>query len=198
MFTLSRQGAAFTTAAGFPEMMFLPPAVTGTVEGDPVEEVILLRDEMANMAWGVERIVESRTGTAIDRRDAYQAAHGAPQQAVAAQAGSSRISYRLATEVPDYWIPLVPVSESPNGAIRLRRGMVPRPDSLPAVALGRLLTPGSPLALHDEEVPRAGARVTRSWQYARWLNGSTHLWVGRRKGQGRGEGSSGLRFDAVE
>jgi hypothetical protein len=27
------------------------------------------------------------------------------------------------------------------------------------------------------------------------VDGNTHLWRGRRKGPGRGEGSSGLRFD---
>jgi phosphoribosylformylglycinamidine (FGAM) synthase-like amidotransferase family enzyme len=42
------------------------------------------------------------------------------------------------------------------------------------------------------------ARVTRSFQYARWVDGSTHVWMGRRKQPGRGEGSSGLRFDTLE
>jgi hypothetical protein len=40
--------------------------------------------------------------------------------------------------------------------------------------------------------------VTRSYRYARWTDGSTHLWVSRRKQPGRGEGSSGLRFDWLE
>jgi hypothetical protein len=61
-----------------------------------------------------------------------------------------------------------------------------------------LLQPGKSLALYDEEVPREGARVTRAFQYARWIGGSTHLWVGAHKLPGRGEGSSGLRFDTVE
>ena len=65
-------------------------------------------------------------------------------------------------------------------------------------ALGRVLEPGTPLSLFEEEVPRAGARVTRAHQYARWSDGTTHLWVGRRKGPGRGEGWSGLRFDVIE
>jgi hypothetical protein len=52
--------------------------------------------------------------------------------------------------------------------------------------------------MHDEEVPREGARVTRAYQYARWVDGSTHLWSGRRKQPGRGEGSSGLQFDILE
>ncbi|HEV2773079.1 MAG TPA: hypothetical protein VGV57_09700 [Thermoleophilaceae bacterium] len=52
-------------------------------------------------------------------------------------------------------------------------------------------------ALYDE-VPRTGARVTRLWQQGRAANGATHLWLGRRRDLGRGEGSSGLRFDAVD
>ena len=63
---------------------------------------------------------------------------------------------------------------------------------------GRVLEPNRELLLFDEEVPREGARVTRTYQYARWIDGSTHLWIGRRKGPGRGEGSSGLEFDVAE
>jgi hypothetical protein len=49
----------------------------------------------------------------------------------------------------------------------------------------------------EEEVPRAGAVVTRSFQRTRWHGGATCLWLGRRKENGRGEGSSGLRFDQI-
>ena len=53
----------------------------------------------------------------------------------------------------------------------------------PVHALGRILNsdPGQALALYEEEVPREGIRVTRSYQYTRWFDGSTHLWIGRRK-----------------
>jgi hypothetical protein len=77
----------------------------------------------------------------------------------------------------------------------------PRPDGSlePILPLGRILEPETtPLRIHDEEVPRDGANVRRAWQLARDPSGRTHLWLGRRKGSGRGEGSSGLRFDAVE
>ena len=43
-----------------------------------------------------------------------------------------------------------------------------------------------------------GARVTRAYQLARWMDGSTFLWLGRRKVVGRGEGSSGLRYDVMD
>lgn len=52
--------------------------------------------------------------------------------------------------------------------------------------------------IHEEEIPRAGAIVRRNWQYTRWTDGTPYLWIGRRKTTGRGEGSSGLQFDALE
>ena len=37
------------------------------MESKPIEEVLFLRDEMANMAWGVERIVESAAEKPLNR-----------------------------------------------------------------------------------------------------------------------------------
>ena len=65
-------------------------------------------------------------------------------------------------------------------------------------ALGRLLDPRAPLDVHEEEVPRAGRRVTRTSRYTRWVDGSTHVWIGRRTSTGCGEAWSGLRFDLLE
>jgi hypothetical protein len=58
--------------------------------------------------------------------------------------------------------------------------------------------PGAPYFIHEEEVPRAGAVVTRAFQRVRNADGRTHLWLARRKRAGRGEGSSGLKFDQIE
>ena len=63
--------------------------------------------------------------------------------------------------------------------------------------LGRILTPGRRLVFPDETVSRAGERVTRHFQHTRWIDGGSLLWMGRRRRSGRGEGSSGLRFDSV-
>jgi hypothetical protein len=49
-----------------------------------------------------------------------------------------------------------------------------------------------------EEVSRAGVSVSRVVRRARWIDGSTHPWIARRKQAGRGEGSSDLRFDVVQ
>ena len=58
-------------------------------------------------------------------------------------------------------------------------------------------TPG-PYFLFEEEVPRAGIRVTRTYQRTRWRNGRTMVWLGVKKETGRGEGSSGLAFDQID
>ena len=53
-------------------------------------------------------------------------------------------------------------------------------------------------SIFEEEIPREGIRVTRNYQLTRWQDGSTHLWIGRRKVVGSGEGSSGLQFDMAK
>jgi hypothetical protein len=189
---------AFALAGGgtFESRLFLPPALGPSLSSAPVEEVWLLRDEMANLAWGVERIVETPAGVRLDRRDAYHALREASPPATSS--AEAPLVYRLAAEVPDYWIPLVPVPQPAGQGIRLQRGGLARAGSAgPAQAHGRILGVAGPLLLYDEEVPRSGARVTAAYQYARWIDGSSHLWRGRRKEVGRGEGSSGLRYDTV-
>jgi hypothetical protein len=196
MFNLSPDGAAATP----PPHLFLPPALAASLESAPVEEVLFLRDEMANTAWGVERVVENLLGRPVSRYENYQESRRARAQAVAQMSAQeiTALAYRLGSEVPDYWIPLLPVQVAPR-SYRLRRGAVLDADSREAIKpLGRILEPQRALTVNEEEVPRAGIRVTRAYQYARWIDGSAHLWVGRRKRPGRGEGSSGLRFDTVE
>ena len=65
-------------------------------------------------------------------------------------------------------------------------------------ALGAVLTEqAAPYYIAEEEIPRAGTTVGRSFQRARWLNGTTYLWIGRDRAAGKGEGWSNLRFDRI-
>ena len=104
--------------------------------------------------------------------------------------------------MPPHWLPLVPVRVDPaKPDVVLRRGRVLiDADGVPVTpaALGRVLDAGQPLDVREEEVPRSGVHVTRHHQLARWIDGTTHHWIGRRKRPGRGEAWSGLRFDVVE
>jgi hypothetical protein len=179
------------------ELLVLAPATATSLQGEPVEEVLLLRDEIANLAWGVERVVESATGGRLDRTASPRAAPVAPTTG-----DGDGLRYRLSTPVPANWVPLVPVRVDPAKTdVRLRRGRVLLDrDGTPTTppALGRILDASESLDLYEEEVPRAGTRITRAYQYARWSDGTAHVWVGRRKQPGRGEGWSGLRFDVIE
>ncbi|MCS6319857.1 MAG: hypothetical protein H8K05_19235 [Nitrospira sp.] len=182
------------------KLFFLPPVLGPMLESRPVEDLSLLRDEMANVAWAVERVVESAAGRPLDRHEAYQETLAAQQAPPDAGSEGDPLIYRLGTTVPDYWIPLLPVKD--GNALRLKRGALPAfgEGGIQGVQRpkGRLLGPHRELLLYEVEVPREGARVTRTYQYARWIDGSTHLWIGRRKGPDRGEGSSGLQFDVAE
>jgi hypothetical protein len=187
-----------TSAAPKPNLFFLSPSVLKSLESRPIEEVLFLRDEMANMAWGVERIIESASEQPLNRFEQQRASSTLATK----QAGDDTLVYRLETEVPDNWVPLLPV-KNPQG-MRLVRGKVPRRNGKTefVTAQGRILNPEAPapksLRIFEEEIPREGVRVTRHYQFARWHDGSTHLWLGRRKIVGSGEGSSGLRFDSLE
>jgi hypothetical protein len=189
------QRAAAAPLAPRTNLFFLAPAVAKTLEGRPVEEVLLLRDEIANMAWAVERAVPGRLEQRVDL-DAY-VAPGEETTPPPLEA----LRYRLATDVPANWVPLLPQRDAETKGLRLVRAAMLTADGTNQlrVARGTLLNPpGAGLALFDEEVPRAGARVTRSAQHVRWFDGSSVLWMGLRNGAGKGEGESGLRFDSAE
>ena len=177
-----------------PNLFFLPPSLVKSLDSRPIEEVLFLRDEMANMAWGVERIIESASEQQLNRFE--QRRNGAVTEPPSA---TGKAVYKLATEVPDYWVPLVPVKR-PTG-LRLERGKLLKLDGKEEFveAQGAILEGGATnrLDIFEEELPREGVRVTRSYQFARWHDGSSHVWIGRRKRVGSGEGSSGLRFDSL-
>lgn len=169
--------------------LFLPPTLGTSLHGPNLEEVLLLRDEMANMAWAVERVVEGPLGQAFNRTEAFFRSREsqAPLSGFASEENRPPLIYRLESEVPQHWISLQPDRIGNSPAIWLKPY---------GKAQGRILAEKKPI--HEEEVPREGAYVTRSFQYTRWIDGKTYLWIGRRKGAGRGEGSSGLQFDRLE
>jgi hypothetical protein len=67
-----------------------------------------------------------------------------------------------------------------------------------ATDVGTLSETWGPYYIHEEEIPRSGTVVTRTWQRTRSENGAVVTWLGRRKSNGRGEGNSGLAFDTIE
>ena len=203
MFQLAHIRRPGNEALGKPasNLFFLPPALGRSLQSPAVEDVLFMRDEMANVAWAIERNLESPVEQPIPRTDTTPPADSAADTGGAAP-GDTLPRYLLSTTVPQHWIPLLPVQqhEPPDKVVsRLRRGAVLQPDGSHEIhkAEGRILNKDPHLLMFDEEVPREGVHVARHYQLARWIDGSTWAWMALRKTVGRGEGSSGLRFDSV-
>jgi hypothetical protein len=201
--------------------LLIVPTVPQTSVSQPLEDVLLLRDEIANMVWGVERVVPLATG--VGRRGAEAAAETlAHRTRLVEQAGggggaitpAAPIAYKVMTTVPENWVPFVPVHIPGDiRATQLQRAAMPRlieDDPAPAGERVRPRTsllregldppPGQPPAayyVHEEEVPRAGTQVALVYQRTRWRNGRVVLWLAAQKETGRGEASSGLAFDQI-
>jgi hypothetical protein len=113
------------------------------------------------------------------------------------------------TSVAEHWIPLIPVHvENDNRQIQLQRAAMPRllkgeegvaPAKIePRTRLLReRLDEGKPYYVAEEEVERAGTIVETRWQRCRWRDGRVVTWLGHTRSTGRGEGASGLAFDAL-
>jgi hypothetical protein len=103
----------------------------------------------------------------------------------------------VSTPPADHWLPLVPVKDQ-AGRLRLELRSLLDDSQPPAPILprGRIMHPGQ--LLYEEELPRSGRNVIRRHRHARWLGGRAFLWEHRLSRPGRGEGSSGMRFDVAE
>jgi hypothetical protein len=183
-------------------LFFLPPALGRSLQSPAVEDVLFMRDEMANVAWAIERSLESPVEQPVPRTDTTTPADSAGDTGAPPPGDAALPRYLLSTTVPNHWIPLLPVQlrEPPDKVVsRLKRGAVLQPDGSHKIhtAQGRILNKDAHLLMFDEEVPREGIHVARHYQLARWIDGSTWVWIALRKEVGRGEGSSGLRFDTV-
>lgn len=200
--------------------LLVPPVAHHVLEGGPREEILLARDEMANMVWGVERTITLASGQSKRGADAARETRsfferelerrlGAPGEPPELAPGA-KIRYQVMSTVPEHWIPMVPVHVAGDTReVQLQRASMPRvlegdPESpvpvRPRTALLRYgldRTPAQAYFIHEEEVPRAGAHVKTCFQRTRHQNGRIWIWLGARKQTGRGEGSSGLAFDRL-
>jgi hypothetical protein len=194
LFTCARDGDA---KAVVPTLVRLPSAGSALQVGDPIEEVRFFRDETANLVWAVERILSSASGEPWPGQERSAAV---PRPVAPPPAGGLR--YSIQTDVPLNWIPFLPVTLDPQrGEIALERGAmldaaVQPPAPVPPA--GKILRPPAvPYQVREEEISRAGVRVVRVACRTRWIDGSTHLWIGRMRRAAAGEGSSGLLFDSA-
>ena len=201
----TRRWSMFATTApsmpgGLADYFLLPPSAgTATLSGATIESIRFIRDEMANMAWAIESTTENGIGKPWLGRERTRAG-----QPLAQSPATAPLQYRIQSTVPEHWIPFVPVRISGNGQVALERAALLRPadeangEPQPILPVGRVLDQPDPYRVREEEISRAGVTLSRTIRRTRWIDGSTHLWIARRKQAGRGEGSSGLRFDVAD
>ena len=194
--------------------LVLLPTVSKVQQGPVTEDVWLVRDEVANMVWGIEKTVplssgDSKPGLETARQTlAYYQNLVPPGGGQPSPASGAALRYEVMTTVPENWIPFVPVHVTgDNRQIQLQRAALPRilqGDQNPPVKVrprtvllrqGLDLSPAQPYFVHEEEVARAGTRVMQSYQRTRWTDGRVYTWLRVQRQTGRGEGSSGLAFD---
>jgi hypothetical protein len=206
-FSTRSSTSAATTPPTVADFFVLPSNAGSAAErGVVIEEVLFLRDEMANMAWAVEITTENGIGKpwlGHDRDLAHNTVESA-EPGTPPDEAAPPLRYEIQTRVPEHWIPLLPVViDAVEGDIALERGamLTSAANPTPILPAGRVLSPssldGQPYRIREEEIPREGLKVTRVICRTRGSDGSTHLWIARRKQIGRCEGSSGLRFDVA-
>jgi hypothetical protein len=207
-------------AAAADTSLLLLPTVPKIHESPVTEEILLVRDEVADMVWGIEKTIPLPTGETKPGLEAARQTLAFFQNQLAAALGgvtppppvapAAPIRYDVMTSVPENWIPFIPVHvPGSNRTIQLQRAAMPRTlagDPNPPVKVqprtvllrqGLDQTPPQPYFVHQEEVSRAGARLVQTFQRTRWTDGSVFTWLRVRKQTGRGEGSSGLGFDEL-
>lgn len=196
--------------------LFLAPATIKVHEGNPLEEIMMIRDEVANMVWGIETTIPlitgvgDRGGEAGLRVKQFHTAKVNNNKMPEYQPYTAQIYYQAMTQVPEHWIPFIPVHiENDNREVQLQRASMLRViegDTLvpvkikPVTSILREGLDTSTLAayyIHEEEIPRSGIKVAQTFKRTRWINGEVYVWLGMRKQTGRGEGSSGLAFDQI-
>jgi hypothetical protein len=199
-----------------PGWLFLPPVAQHYQESAPLEEIRFLRDEMANLVWGVEMTVPDGLGTGTEGASAARRLEswlakaaglpGEPGEEPLPDIGAP-FRYRIGTTVPPHWIPFIPFRPAADSAqIAFRRAAMPRflPPMPPqrirprTEILGSTTDPKGRYDIREEEIPAAGIGLRQVWRRARWFDGRTITWLAREKSIGRYTDSSGLQFDQVE
>jgi hypothetical protein len=201
--------------------LLLLPAVPHIQESDILEDVVLVRDESANMVWGVESAVALSTGepkrgieVAREAADYFLRVVTTGGTGTAPPPAAAPIRYQIMSTVPENWIPFIPAHVTgDNREIQLQRAAMPRivdnrPDALPGnlrkveprtrlLREGLDADPPATYLIHEETVPRAGTRANQRYQRTRWVDGASWVWMRVRRDTGRGEASSGLDFDQL-
>jgi hypothetical protein len=185
-----RSWAMFTVGT---DGVLLPPGSPQVQTGPALEDVALVRDESANLVWGIEHTVrlatgEGRSGTEVAAETlAFRRGRQVPAEP---DAPGSPVAYETMTSVPENWIPFIRVPGERRGVLR-RAAMPSEVDETairPRTALLREgLDTGEPYYVNEEEVSPTGTRLTVSYKRTRTVTGRPVVWLAVHRATGRGD-----------
>mgnify|MGYP000008806791 CR=1 FL=1 len=134
MFNMSKTNNSEGLSGKVDPRIYVPPVVNKIQESRPLESVEMVRDEMANMVWGVESIIPDLVGSGAD-------GHAAAQELInyfkilerkeelipLPIPEGVKLRYNLGNTIPENWIPFLPTHmPGQNRAIQLQRASMPR------------------------------------------------------------------------
>jgi hypothetical protein len=204
--------------------LFLANASDIVQESSPVEKVSFLRDEMANMVWGVEEIISSPFGGGRDGEqqakktvrlvESFNSQHMASEKGKVSGEGWR---YKAGTLMAENRIPFIPlVPDAAQAAAFKKRKVILQRAATARVAdqfvpvrirprtslLGHTGAPENqrpaPIFIFEEEVPKTGMKLSLVWKRTRWFNGQTLQWLARKKTVGSGEINANFVFDTLK
>ena len=211
LFEISKAAAFKNNDFSTERCLLFPASLLRVDESEPAEEVQFLRDEMANMLWGVEKKIDDGCGGSMSG----DSMSGKVLSVVDAEKGEevpvedrAEFTYLIQNRVPVHWIPFLP-QRIPGQfrEIRFQRARMPlyykgqfcpvRPNTS-ILAVHREKGKVKPLFINEEEILSYGTKVILTTQRTRWTGGKTYLWRGYAKRISGYQGNSGLMFDALQ
>jgi hypothetical protein len=181
---------------GDPVALFVPPVTPSGLDGEPIEDVMIARDEQSNVAWLIELTGTDAAGGTVELRS-LAPPRVTPATSPPPPAGTPLPPWRwrMANDAPAGWHPLLPEIGA-DGRTRLVPGTLLGAPAAPARS--RLLADLRGVGVPVHLVPAEGLRLRRRNEYARWTDGSRHVWAARDRRVGQGDAGSGIIFDVVE
>jgi hypothetical protein len=153
--------------------LLLPPPNISFLTSEPVEEIAVVRDEAANLAWALRRVPATAA------------------RVIPLESGEGDLLYVPITPMADERVPLVLI-EATDGRFLTEAQLVNQPANIAT----ELLPAG--FRVRDEEVPDEGVTLRRQFELGRTPDGVLRLWVSRQATPGARAPASGLRFDALD
>lgn len=176
--------------------LFIPPTIGKREESQALEEVRFIRDENANMVFAVEQTIRNGIGKPVrgfeaqlEKYERMNKVDGTIPGEIEEQDQNSETNiskYKLASPVPDNWIPYI-YRRVNSETIRLRRSNMLRNTSqderitaMSNIIRGNGNNDTGIKWLNEECISRSGINVVISIQRARMPNGKTSIWYGKK------------------